>query len=432
MSWLALLSVLMVCWSGLSQSDQEAADERSEEYRERYMDMFRAGNISTDTAIPDPIASVGVKYGCKLPPATRPTSVHELSPEFVDVVAAMGDSVTAAFGAASRIIIDIREFRGLSWSIGGDGVIDDVPTLPNAIRKFNFGLRGFSTGIGNGNRGLNVAVTNSRTRHMLGQAEILVRKLEEQGVTDNQWKVITLWIGGNDLCDVRDDGTTPQELANIYTENVREALDYLKENVKRAFINMVTMIDIAGLAELTGTRLACHLVHRFVCNGIFEENSRAKVSETARVYNENLEQLIAGGNTYDSDDFTVVLQPFFTQTELPRRANGAPDDSYFAPDCFHFSQLGHGAVAAYLWNNMFEPVGSKTTRIDWNNLQPFICPANWPYFSTYANLKVRQNALIASNSNANSVNGESSSRSLSTSGSLFAVLVMTLVGVAIV
>ncbi len=94
----------------------------------------------------------------------------------------------------------------------------------------------------------------------------------------------------------------------------------------------------------------------------------------------NLEQLINNGETYDSDDFAVVLQPFFTQTDVPRlvrerdedctkfhydviyvcvcvcvQPDGTPDDSYFAPDCFHFSQLGHGVVATYLWNNMVSP-----------------------------------------------------------------------------
>lgn len=45
---------------------------------------------------------------------------------------------------------------------------------------------------------------------------------------------------------------------------------------------------------------------------------------------------------YDSDDFTVVLQPFFLGVPSPDNVNTifgeAPDLSLFAPDCFHFSQ----------------------------------------------------------------------------------------------
>ena len=78
---------------------------------------------------------------------------------------------------------------------------------------------------------------------------------------------------------------------------------------------------------------------------------------------------------YDTkDDFTVVIQPFFLNVELPRdviihiylvyrqtinvdvssitQENNTIDYSYFAPDCFHFSTKGHKEVAVALWNNM--------------------------------------------------------------------------------
>ena len=47
------------------------------------------------------------------------------------------------------------------------------------------------------------------------------------------WKIITLWIGGNDLCkycytDKSKGGTTAQE----YHDAIKESLDYLKANVK--------------------------------------------------------------------------------------------------------------------------------------------------------------------------------------------------------
>lgn len=32
--------------------------------------------------------------------------------------------------------------------------------------------------------------------------------------------------------------------------------------------------------------------------------------------------------------------------------DGKPDRSYFAPDCFHFSRIGHEVGGHYLWNNM--------------------------------------------------------------------------------
>ena len=34
------------------------------------------------------------------------------------------------------------------------------------------------------------------------------------------------------------------------------------------------------------------------------------------------------------------------------QSDGSPDMTYFAPDCFHLSQKGHGVGALYLWKNM--------------------------------------------------------------------------------
>lgn len=51
-----------------------------------------------------------------------PRSVHELRPGDIDVVAALGDSLTAANGAMTDNLYEVifRENRGVSWSIGND------------------------------------------------------------------------------------------------------------------------------------------------------------------------------------------------------------------------------------------------------------------------------------------------------------------------
>jgi hypothetical protein len=50
---------------------------------------------------------------------TRPNSVHKLRPGDINVVGAMGDSITAANGAASvNLLQGLIENRGLSFAIG--------------------------------------------------------------------------------------------------------------------------------------------------------------------------------------------------------------------------------------------------------------------------------------------------------------------------
>jgi len=95
------------------------------------------------------------------------------------------------------------------------------------------------------------------------------------------------------------------------------------------------------------------------------------VVETLKQYNQKLAE-IADDPQFNTDDFAVVVQPFFTSTHIPKLENGEPDLSYFAPDCFHFSELSHEAAAVALFNNLFEPVHEKKEY--WIPGEPFECP----------------------------------------------------------
>ena len=81
-------------------------------------------------------------------PKKKAQSVHQLTPYDVDIIAAFGDSLTAAFGANAITPIDLFiEYHGVSWSIGGDETVRTVLTLPNVLKEYNGKLTGFSKGI---------------------------------------------------------------------------------------------------------------------------------------------------------------------------------------------------------------------------------------------------------------------------------------------
>jgi hypothetical protein len=138
------------------------------------------------------------------------TSIHKLTPYDVAIVAAMGDSITAAFAACAHCIIEIvEECRGASWSIGGVDDFASSITLPNIIKQYNPNLTGFSTGSNiaklpglidprcfvdfalgysvfsrseffhaGKNAGLNVAVSGAVASDLLAQARDLVERLK--------------------------------------------------------------------------------------------------------------------------------------------------------------------------------------------------------------------------------------------------------------
>ena len=62
------------------------------------------------------------RFPCTLraPSPSPPSSVHRLRPADIQVVAALGDSITAGVGARANSVLDIfTEYRGVSFSSGG-------------------------------------------------------------------------------------------------------------------------------------------------------------------------------------------------------------------------------------------------------------------------------------------------------------------------
>ncbi|XP_064601697.1 phospholipase B1, membrane-associated-like [Liolophura sinensis] len=318
------------------------------------------------------------------------TSVHRLSPVNVGVVAALGDSLTAGTGVKALTIIGLlREWRGLSWSGGGDLTAEEAPTLPNFIKKYNPNVKGFSVKTGSyesRNAHLNVADPGAVASDMPGQAKLLVECLKtEPGVDfENDWKVITLFIGGNDLCDYCED--QEKFSATNYLRDVQAALDTLHDSVPRAFVNLVQVLTVPMVEELN-KGLICYALHLYACKcGAFPKDDAARQEMIAAgvAYRKAVEDLVLSGRYDDREDFTVVLQPFLTETRPPRDPNNEPDLSYFAPDCFHFSEKGQAAAAEGLWNNMIEPEGQKRT--SWTPGEQIICPTDaTPFFFTRQN-----------------------------------------------
>lgn len=64
-----------------------------------------------------------------------PESVHKLRPGDIDVIAAMGDSLTAGAGAfADSVLQIVVENRGIAAAGGGQGTWRQYLTLPNILK----------------------------------------------------------------------------------------------------------------------------------------------------------------------------------------------------------------------------------------------------------------------------------------------------------
>ncbi|NWU99474.1 PLB1 Phospholipase, partial [Upupa epops] len=326
--------------------------------------------------------SLGTDIPCleRDPSDSVPVSVHQLRPADIRVIAALGDSLTAGNGAASKpldVLDVLTQYRGLSWSVGGNGNLSSVTTVANILREFNPALRGFSTGTGKettANAALNQAVAGDRADVDL-QAD---------------WKLITLFVGGNDLCKFC---TDPEHYSpENYARSLQQSLDLLHREVPRAFVNLVTVLSITGLRELHSSRNSTcpKLLMRMLCPCVINPKEGSDELKQLiyfnRRYQERTRQVVESGRYDTRDDFTVVVQPFLTNVNVPRTQDGVPDRSYFAPDCFHFSQKSHSQAARALWNNMLEPLGEKTDTQQMDDEIVLKCPTQAePFLRTYKN-----------------------------------------------
>ncbi|XP_009319183.1 PREDICTED: phospholipase B1, membrane-associated [Pygoscelis adeliae] len=203
---------------------------------------------------------------------------------------------------------------------------------------------------------------------MSAQARELVELMRSSSNINfkEDWKLITVLVGGNDLCQYCLDKETYS--VQKYVKHLQDTLDIFYEELPRVFVNMVEILEISGLRQVAASSLGCALTAKKVCPCFLnpEENS-SELQEIKRVnrdFQAEALQLINSGRYEEREDFAVVMQPFFRNTLLPLDSNGKPDLSFFAADCFHFSVRGYAEMAMALWNNMLEPVGEKQT---WNN-----------------------------------------------------------------
>jgi len=366
---------------------------------------------------------------------SEPTSVHRLMPSDIDIVAAIGDSITAGNGVDADTIFDvILQNRGKSWCIGGDdSFANGVVTLTSMLQHFNPNIQGYSTGEGSvsdPNAGLNVAIPGEIAEGIPDQAVDLVTKMQDGANWDyqNDWKIITLLIGGNDLCRSCFDRT--RYSAANFVGHIERALDYLQANVPRALVNLHPMFDITPLPSMSDNFI-CDVFQDVICGCATDSEEKDFLQQLVADYATGLRNLVASGKYDTREDFTVVYQSH-TQDAAPPRLPGSsePDRSYWSPDCFHPGTKGHYAVATSLWNSMFEPVGSKRTSVNWDIGTNMICPtAEKPYIYTRLNSNP---SLMAAQVEGNDGNAKKSSRPLYVMLLAVTIGVIGLVGVAFI
>lgn len=361
--------------------------------------MSRAGLLSL-FYVCMAICASAIRFDCPaahgpLPPA--PTKVSELGPAHVSVVAAMGDSITAAFAARATLYED----RDLSWSIGIGG--DDNLTVPYLLAQYSGTtptspqkLYGYST-----TKRLPADATHlpkgdyhPLTDHLnVAESEGSVERgsMDEQwryfhsamhAVPDVQarWKVLTIWMTANDVCGSCDG---PKDLTQ-WTSSFEQVLTNVTSNYRNIYINLMSTLDLSDVARLQRSVLFCSVEHRLLlkeCGCIDRGNTTQLKMLDANVHAMNARLSSIASNWTDRltkagrDDVAVVYQPYL-------EGIGPTLDITFLNtlDCFHPAAKAHEQLAMGLWASMLCKDRTTACGRNFPETAPYCVPRNATFY----------------------------------------------------
>jgi len=287
------------------------------------------------------------------------------------------------------------EFRAKAFS-GGKGDASQV-TLPYLLSHYNQSLTGSSTGWAlpqlpswSGNFGysypdrdaMNVALTNSYSSHLSLQVAQLQRYSSNISDFQDRWKLLTILIGANDLCDGGNeacDGNADHSsaVASRFEANLRSALVALKGSMSRIVIQIVSLFNLSSVFQIRNSHWWCRTLHHVVnneCSCIdksvdggktVSSQQLANLDNTTARLNDVIERLTLEFNL-QRPDFAVV-------NVVAVKGQVIPSAPYLTNlDCFHPSAFAHTVFAKTLWNSLFD---KKRIPGPITDATPLYCPS---------------------------------------------------------
>ncbi|CAJ0579710.1 unnamed protein product, partial [Mesorhabditis spiculigera] len=383
--FLLILLAIYLPFVAASSINEVATAER--QLFERYHALHDAVIAASEAVYPFGSAPCPLLEKSPLPPR----SVHQLRPEDVEIVAAIGDSLTASRATLAQNIHDLDvEYRGRSFITGNDEELTEMASIYNILKSFRGGaaLSGGSKGQNvahddyTDDWGLNLAISGAVASDVFEQAQTLVAHLQKHPRADEAWKFVNLFIGSNDLCKICTNFT--RFGVDAFQTHLNNTITYLRDHLPRTYLNVMLPIHIQFLVETHPYDQFCTDFHTVTCPCI-QKLSHDDFSKIKQSFDDSLS--IFYGDAYQTDTFAVSISAVSGLTEMPKTKKNQPNFAILALDCFHFSRAMHDAVAKVVWRNLLEPVHNRTTfPVHSFEESQIVCPTeHCPYLRTLRN-----------------------------------------------
>jgi len=351
-----------------------------------------------------------------------PKNVNELKPSDISCFGVIGDSITAGFSLESHSIFrDLFEYRGKSFSIGGEKGFRTIPNLfseygspkkcasygstfiTHSISQYPTStFKSYSIYINDSEEvshslelmdpskqvkhpnplyplyplkqdpiheiNCNVAISGAISQQTL----YMWNKLKNEWSNfkcEEDWKLLTIMIGANDICQYCLSGYN--NTINSYIFNMEQLFQNIIKDYQNIFVNVVSTFDVALTANWQNK--GCEIVHQLIneCPCIL---GRDKTSDydvvVKKLFNDINSLLYPLVKKYDKigtlKNIKFVIQPIMEDFQIY-------NSSYLSTlDCFHPSAFGHELLATILWNNLFLPPEKKIKNM------PYMLPLHIP------------------------------------------------------
>ncbi|KAI8092277.1 uncharacterized protein B0P05DRAFT_462375 [Gilbertella persicaria] len=299
--------------------------------------------------------------------STPATSVSDLRPDDIKVVAALGDSIMAGFaakGIQDDNILNIKslnEYRGVSYGAGGDA---GAVTIPNFIKRYNSNLKGASKSshlveicygllcppfqYKPSKDVLNAAQSASMAPNLDHQLDYLIAAMKLlPGIDYNKdWKLINMQIGSNDQCASCIDALIPTLTPTLYGKHVTDAIERIRKNIPRVIVNLIGTFNVTQVYTVTAGQDYCKpfqhsdlIINTLECPCAIDPKNRPKIDEVAAGYTKQLNTIAKKYQSLQTDSFGVMYTPANIKVDT------FPVQGLSNIDCFHPSELGHQYVA---------------------------------------------------------------------------------------
>lgn len=299
---------------------------------------------------------------------------------------AVGDSISAGFAMhadhAYNLLEfgkDLVEYRGDVFSMGGN---PGQLTIPNFLMTYNPDLVGASVGntlpldavdwehhiiqpFDAKITHLNGAQSMAKIDQVPSQINYIVQQLQTTYNTtvdlENDWKMMTIFIGANNICPSCDPGREDSQ-PDYYYEQMNAVLEQIYENIPRTFVNIVAMFNISQVYDISQSSDYCRVMWDTFCKtecGCLTDKStpedRLMMDNTSMAFNQKIYQVAEEWQARNLSTFTVKVQPFLQNLSIPLEYGL---DFLSRLDCFHPSWEADAAFAIGMWNNL---MGYKET-----------------------------------------------------------------------